>query len=187
MVRNAKTRGVPVTCETAPHYFSLDDSAVRTGNTNAKVNPPLRAKEDVRAVRQGIADGTIDAIATDHAPHTQEDKAGGFAGAAFGLIGFETAYSLGMMYLVHSGLISEGRLEELMSLAPRKILSLGGGLRIGEAADITICDPEEEYIYGPDSVVSKSRNSPFLGGRMRGSVIYTIVDGGIVYDRRSDR
>ena len=186
MIREAKRRGVLVTCETAPHYFSLDDSAVRTGNPNAKVNPPLRSEADVRAIRQGIVDGTIDAIATDHAPHTNEDKSGGFARAAFGLIGFETAYSLGMMNLVHAGLITERRLETLMSTQPRKILALGGGLQEGEPADITICDPEKTYTYDLDSVVSKSKNSPFLGKRMTGCVIYTVVDGRIIYDRYTD-
>lgn len=186
MIRDAKKRGVLVTCETAPHYFSLDDSAVSTGNPNMKVNPPLRSQEDVRAIRQGIADGTIDAIATDHAPHAEEDKAGGFMKAAFGLIGFETAYSLGMMYLVHAGLITEQRLELLMSVRPREILGLGGELEEGETADITICDPEQEYVYDLSSVVSRSKNSPFLGRKMVGRVCYTIVDGGIVYDRYAD-
>lgn len=187
LIRQAKKRGVPVTCETAPHYFSLDDSAVRGGDPNTKVNPPLRSLSDVRAIRQGIADGTIDAIATDHAPHTKEDKAGGFERAAFGLIGFETAYSLAETHLVHAGLISERRLEELLSIKPREILGLGGGLYAGEAADITICDPQAEYVYGPDMVVSRSKNSPFLGRKMTGRVLFTIVDGGIVYDRQTDR
>jgi len=186
LIREAKKRAIPVTCETAPHYFSLDDSAVLSGDTNTKVNPPLRSEPDVRAVRQGLADGTIDAIATDHAPHTKEDKAGGFSKAAFGLIGFETAYSLAEMYLVHAGLISERKLEEMMSIRPREILGLGGSLLEGEIADITICDPKKEYIYDPDSVVSRSKNSPFLGRKMSGCVLYTVVDGGIVYDRQAD-
>ncbi len=186
MIREAKKRGVPITCETAPHYFSLDDSALLSGDTNAKMNPPLRAEKDVRAIRQGIADGTIDAIATDHAPHTQEDKEGGFERAAFGLIGFETAYPLAVMHLVHTGLITHKKLEELLSLRPRKILSLFESLREGEVADITICDPEAVYTYDLESVVSRSKNSPFLGRRMTGCAQYTIVDGGIVYDRHSD-
>lgn len=187
MIREAKKRRAAVTCETAPHYFSLDDSALLSGDTNAKMNPPLRSKEDVRAVRQGIADGTIDVIATDHAPHTREDKEGGFEKAAFGLIGFETAYPLAVMHLVHAGLITHKKLEELLSLRPREILGLPGGLQEGEEADITICDPEAAYTFDIKSVVSRSKNSPFLGRRMTGCAQYTIVDGGIVYDRHSDR
>ena len=187
MIREAKKRGIPVTCETAPHYFSLDDSAIVSLDTNTKVNPPLRSSEDVSAVREAIADGTIDVIATDHAPHTKEDKSGGYGRAAFGLIGFETAFSLGYMHLVKPGIISLKRLEELMSIHPRRILGMGGCLKEGEIADITICDLNKKYLYHKDSVVSRSKNSPFLGLELTGEVVYTIVDGGLRYDRQADR
>jgi dihydroorotase len=187
MIRDAKKRGVRITCETAPHYFSLDDSAILSLDTNTKVNPPLRSAEDVRAILEGIANGTLDVIATDHAPHTREDKSGGYGRAAFGLIGFETAFSLGYMHLVESGLITLRRLEELMSINPRKILGSGGSLKEGEIADITICDLNKKYLYKKESVVSRSKNSPFLGLELKGEVEYTIVDGGLRYDRQADR
>lgn len=186
LIRRAKREGAPVTCETAPHYFSLDDSAILSGDTNTKVNPPIRSAADVAAIKQGIADGTIDAIATDHAPHTAEDKAGGFEKAAFGLIGFETAFSLGYMHLVEPGIISLARLEELMSANPRRILGLGGALAEGEAADIALCNLNETYIYTKDSVVSRSKNSPFINKELKGKAVCTIVNGEVKYDRQAD-
>lgn len=183
LIRRAKKDGISVTCETAPHYFSLDDSAILSGNTNAKVNPPLRTAADVAAIKQGIADGTIDVIATDHAPHTAEDKSGGFEKAASGLIGFETAFSLGFMHLVETGVVPLARLEELMSISPRRILGIGGSLAEGEAADITLCDLKQKYVYTKESVVSRSNNSPFLGMNLKGRAVCTIVNGEVKYDR----
>ncbi len=186
IIRRAKRQGVCVTCETAPHYFSLDDSAILKGDTNAKVNPPLRSAADVAAIKQGIADGTIDAIATDHAPHTEEDKSGGFEKAAFGLIGFETAFSLGYMNLVEPGVITLARLEELMSVTPRRLLKTGGALAEGEPADITLCNLDETYVYAKEGVISRSKNSPFLGMELKGRVVCTIVNGEVKYDRQTD-
>jgi dihydroorotase len=183
LVRQAKGRGVRVTCEVTPHHFTLTEEAVLEHGTNAKVNPPLRSVQDVEAIRAGIADGTIDVIVTDHAPHAPELKAKSLAGGApFGLIGLETSLALALMQLVHTGRISLSRLVSLMSCNPARIINQPlGRLKPGGSADITIFDPQFEWTYRAAEGRSKSRNSPFDGRKLTGAVTATIVGGRIVY------
>jgi len=183
IVREAKARGVKVTCETAPHYFSLTDDAVRGYNTNAKMNPPLREAGDVAAVKIGLADGTIDAIATDHAPHHLDEKESEFNLALNGIIGLETSLSLSLK-LVEEGVLDLGTLVGKMSCSPAKILGIERGtLNAGAAADITVIDPDREWVVTEEGLASKSKNSPWLGEKMKGCAAYTIVGGKIVYKR----
>ncbi|MBR5218616.1 MAG: dihydroorotase [Clostridia bacterium] len=178
LVRAAKKRGVKVTCETCPHYFSLTQEAVRGYNTNAKMNPPLRTDEDVEAIKAGIADGTIDAIATDHAPHHIDEKRCEFVKASNGIIGFETALPLAITYLVREGVITMAQLAERMSVAPANILGLNkGSLAVGKAADITIINPAEQIEVTEENIVSKSKNTPYIGYKLYGKVCYTVVGG----------
>ncbi len=187
LVRDAKKRGVRVTCETGPHYYSITDAEILDGNPNAKVNPPLREETDREAVCRGLADGTIDAIATDHAPHSEEEKAMGIAKAPFGMIGFETAFPLTVTHLFESGIIGLTDIARLLSKRPHEILGRNGGeLKKNTAADIVICDMNEKFVYNKDSVVSKARNSPFLGMELKGRVCYTIRKGNFTYDRQAD-
>jgi dihydroorotase len=185
MVRQAKRRGIRVTCEVTPHHFTLTDEAVLTHGTNAKMNPPLRSAADVEAIRAGIADGTVDAIATDHAPHAPELKAKPLgAGAPFGILGLETALGLALTELVHTGLISMWHLVLLLSSSPARVINRPlGRLQAGGSADITIFNPNLEWIYRVAEGRSKSRNSPFDGRTFRGAVTATIVTGRIVYQR----
>jgi dihydroorotase len=179
LVREAKKRGVNVTCETAPHYFALTDEAVKEYNTNTKVKPPLRGKKDVEALKEGLRDGTIDVVATDHAPHTPEEKEVEYELAPFGMIGLETALPL-LLGLVREGVLSLS--EALMKVTgnPARILSLDGGtLTVGSAADITVIDLEEEMLVEEDSFQSKSRNSPFIGWKLQGIAVLTICGGKI--------
>lgn len=181
LIRSAKKRGVNVTCETCPHYFSLTEEACAGYNTNAKVNPPLRAASDVLAIIEGIADDTIDIIATDHAPHHADEKNIEFSLAANGLIGFETAVPLAVTYLIKPGIITLSKLVEKMSLNPSRILSINkGSLDIGNAADITIIDMNDQMTVDVNKFQSKSRNSPYGGSKLFGAVWATIVDGKIV-------
>lgn len=180
-IRKAKSRGIPVTAETAPHYFMLTDEAVRQWGTHAKMNPPLRSAQDREAVRKGLADGTIDVIATDHAPHATREKAIEFHKAANGIIGLETAVSLGLK-LVQEGVISTTQLIEKMSSNPARILGLKSGLQPGRPADITIIDPDVEYVIDANQFQSLCRNSPFDGWQVRGKPVLTMVDGRIVFE-----
>ncbi len=183
-IRRAKKRGVKVTCETCPHYFSLTEEAVLGYNTNAKMNPPLRTKEDVEAIKAGIADGTIDAIATDHAPHNIDIKRCEFQDAANGIIGLETSLGLSVKYLVKSGLITMSRLIELMSKNPANILGLAkGSLSVGSAADVIIFDADKEYTVDVEKFMSKSKNSPYNGYVLCAKPEYTIVGGKIKVNR----
>lgn len=182
LIRAAKARGVQVTAETTPHYFTLTDEAVEGYNTNAKMNPPLRSEEDRQAIRQGLADDTFDAIATDHAPHSILEKEVEFDRAMNGIIGLETSLPLSLS-LVRDGLIDERRLIELMSVNPARILGLAAGtLSAGTAADITLIDPAVEFTYTEDQVVSKSKNSPFLGWKLQGRAVLTMVGGRITHN-----
>lgn len=185
MVRQAKRRGVRVTCEVTPHHFTLTDEAVLTHGANAKMNPPLRSAADVEAIRAGIADGTVDAIATDHAPHAPELKAKPLGTEApSGVIGLETALGLALTELVHSGLISLWHLVSLMSANPARIIGQPlGRLQVGGAADVTIFNPDLEWTYHVAEGRSKSRNSPFDGRTFRGAATATIIAGRIVYRR----
>uniref|UniRef100_A0A831XKR3 Dihydroorotase n=1 Tax=Geobacter metallireducens TaxID=28232 RepID=A0A831XKR3_GEOME len=183
IIRNAKARGVKVTCETAPHYFTLTDEAVRGYNTNAKMNPPLRTADDVAAVKEALRDGTIDAIATDHAPHHLDEKDVEFNEALNGIIGLETSLPLSLK-LVEEGILSLPALVEKMSLNPAKILGIERGtLKSGAVADVTIIDPNAVWTVEADKLASKSKNSPFLGCEMKGAAAYTIVSGKVVYKK----
>jgi dihydroorotase len=179
-IRDAKKRGVPVTAETAPHYFSLTDASIKDYNTNNKMNPPLRSEQDREAICQGLVDGTIDAIATDHAPHSIIEKAVEFDQAANGIIGLETAVPLGLK-LVEAGIIDITDLIEKMSKNPARILGLKTGLEIGKTADITIIDPEISYRIDADRFQSLSRNTPFDGWDVKGRAVLTMVGGKIVF------
>lgn len=180
LIRRAKAQGCRVTAETAPHYFTLTEDAVGLYNTCAKMNPPLRTHDDVAAIIAGLQDGTIDAIASDHAPHSEMEKEVEFDQAANGIIGLETSLPLALR-LVHEGILPVGRLVELMSVNPAKILGVtGGSLADKMPADITIIDPEREFTYTKESVVSKSNNSPFLDWQFKGAAVMTIVGGQIM-------
>jgi len=180
VIRNAKARGVQVTCETAPHYFTLTDEAVRGYDTNAKMNPPLRTEEDRLAIHEGLADGTIDAIATDHAPHHLDEKDIEFNLALNGIIGLETSLPLSLA-LVADGVLTLPALVEKMSCAPARILGLDRGtLKPGTVADITVIDPESEWTVEAENLSSKSKNSPFIGWNLKGRAAYTILAGKIV-------
>ena len=187
MVRQAKRRGLRLTCEVTPHHFALTDEAVLAHGSNAKMNPPLRSAVDVEAIRAGIVDGTIDAIATDHAPHSADLKAKPLeAGAPFGIIGLETALALALTELVHTGIISMWHMISLLSANPARIINQPlGRLRVGGAADVTVFDPNLSWTYRASEGRSKSRNTPFDGHTFRGAVTATIVTGRVVYRRKT--
>lgn len=171
-----------ITCETAPHYFSATDDFILTGDPNAKMNPPLRSERDRQAVIEALQDGTIDAIATDHAPHSPQEKDTSFAKAPFGIIGFETALPLAITNLSTPGHLTLEQIVRLMSSAPREIAGLPGGrIAEGQPADIVLCDVDASYVYKPEMVVSKSRNSPFFGSTLRGRTIRTLRGGRTVW------
>ncbi len=181
LIRRAKSRGCPVTAETAPHYFSLTEEAIGLYDTSAKMNPPLRSAEDVAAIKEGLRDGTLDVIATDHAPHSNLEKEVEFSRAANGIIGLETAVPLALR-LVNEKIIDEKRLVELLAINPAKIIGVtGGSLVDGGLADITVIDPQRTFTYQREMIVSKSRNSPFIDWQFKGKAVLTIVDGRIVY------
>ncbi len=182
IIRSAKKRGVKVTCETAPHYFSLTEEAVEGFNTLAKMNPPLRTEEDRKAIIEGLKDGTIDCIATDHAPHSVLEKECEFDRAANGIIGLETAVPLGLR-LVKKGHLSPMKLFELMTVGPCKVIGLEKrGILPGELADITVIDPDCPFMVTPENLQSKSHNSPFLGKTLYGRAILTLFEGRSVFD-----
>ena len=180
-IRDAKARGISVTAETAPHYFTITEKAVIESGTHAKMNPPLRSEADREAIREGLADGTIDAIATDHAPHSSKEKDVAFGLAANGIVGLETSVSLSLK-LVQDGVLSLSRLVEKMSTNPARILGLNNGLRVGQAADITIIDPELAYTVNSVNFQSLSRNTPFEGWQLKGRPVFTLVGGRVVYE-----
>jgi dihydroorotase len=180
-VRAAKARGLKVTAEATPHHFSLTDEVVAGYDPDTKMYPPLRSPEDLAAVRAGLADGTLDAIATDHAPHSPVEKDVEFDRAANGVIGLETALALGMR-LVAERVVSPRRLVELFTTGPARALGLPGGtLRRGSAADLTLVDPNAEWTVDPSRLLSRSKNTPFKGWRLKGQVKLTAVAGRIVY------
>lgn len=183
IIKNAKARGVQVTCETAPHYFTLTDDAVRGYNTNAKMNPPLREAGDLKAIKAGIKDGAIDVIATDHAPHHLDEKDVEFNVALNGIIGLETSLPLSLR-LVDEKVLDIKALVEKMSLNPARILGIDrGSLKAGAVADVTIIDPNREWVVETEQLESKSRNTPFMGQKMKGAAVYTVVGGKVVYKR----
>ena len=184
MIRDAKKRGVKVTCETCPHYYFFTQDEVRKSGTNAKMNPPLRTEEDKQAIIKGLQDGTIDAIITDHAPHAQEEKEQDLSKAPNGIIGFETALPATITALVDKGHLSYLDMVRLMSYGPAKVLKLDKGeIKVGAIADLTIFDPNKEYEYKEEMIVSKSKNTPFIGKTLKGQVKYTVVSGRIVFEQ----
>jgi len=182
MIAKAKKKGIGITAETAPHYFALSEEATFDYDTNKKMNPPLRSKADVQAIKQGLRDGTIDTIASDHAPHTENEKEIEFDRAEFGVIGLETELAVGISELVETGLLSWKDFVGKVSFNPARILGLKKGtLAIGADADIIVVSADKEWIVGKEGFVSQSKNSAFLGRRLKGLVDYTICAGRIAY------
>lgn len=181
LVRKAKAAGLKVSCETAPHYLVLTDMDLQEEG-RFKMNPPIRSAADRDALRRGIQDGTIDVLATDHAPHSAEEKSRGLAGSAFGIVGLETSFPILYKYLVKKEIISLERLVELMSVLPGKLFGLGGTIAVGQPADIAILDLEAEYTIDPATFLSKGHATPFEGWQVQGRNVLTLVDGKVVYD-----
>jgi dihydroorotase len=182
LVRDAKARGVRLTAEVAPHHFMLTEEAVNGYDTNAKMNPPLRTRDDVQVVREALRDGAIDAIATDHAPHASQEKEQEFAAAPNGVVGLETAFAL-TMALVDDGLLSLERAVAALTIGPARAFNLAKGtLAPGADADVVVVDPKTAWTVDPTRFKSKSRNSPFGGWKVKGRVLYTIVGGRIVHE-----
>ncbi len=182
LIRDAKKAGVKVTAETCPHYFSVTDEIVTGFDTNTKVNPPIREDVDKQAILEGLKDGTLDCIVTDHAPHHINDKNVEYNAAAFGISGIETSFGFAITYLYKAGVLSLPEIAEKMSAAPARILGLDGGELVeGGVADIMIADLNESFVVDPANFVSKGKNSPFGGYKLDGVVKYTLVDGEIKY------
>jgi len=181
MVREAKARGIRVTAEACPHHFLLTEEAVREFNTNAKMNPPLRSRKDVEAVKAGLKDGTIDVIATDHAPHAAFEKEREFDYAPFGIVGLETAWGLALV-LVEEGVLTVEQVVSALTIQPARAFGLAKGtLAVGADADVTIVDPEAQWVVDPGQFKSKGRNTPFAGWKLKGRVVSTLVGGRVVH------
>ena len=182
LIRDAKRAGIKVTAETCPHYFAATDDIIRSYDTNTKVNPPIREEKDRQAILEGLQDGTLDCIVTDHAPHHADDKNVEYAMAAFGISGIETSFGFAMEYLYKTGVLTLPQIAEKMSYQPAQILGLDGGeLAEGKAADFTIANVGEEWTVDSSKFVSKGKNTPFNGYKLSGVVKYTVVDGEIKY------
>ena len=180
IVRQAKAKGVKVTCETAPHYLAFTDLDVQEDG-RFKMNPPIRSYQDRAALIQGIKDGTIEIIATDHAPHSEEEKAKGLQGSNMGVVGLETSFGAMYTYMVKTGEITFEKLVQLMSINPREIFGLPAGIKIGEKADLVLVDTAMEYTVNPKKFVSKGRSTPFEGKKLYGRVLMTVYKGEDVY------
>ncbi len=182
MIRDAKKAGIKVTAETCPHYYSVTDEIIRTYDTNTKVNPPIREEIDKQAILEGLKDGTLDCIVTDHAPHHADDKNVEYNQAAFGISGIETSFGFAVKYLYKAGVLTLNEIADKMSYNPAQILGLDGGeIKEGGVADLMIADLDEKWTIDPDKFVSKGKNNPFKGMELEGVVKYTIVDGEIKY------
>lgn len=182
LIRAAKKRGISVTAEVTPHHLALSEEALSTYDSRFKMNPPLRSQRDLEALREGLADGTIDAVATDHAPHSLAEKEVGLVQAPFGVVGLETALAVLLTELVHRGALSMPKLIEALTVRPARVLGLSGGtLAPGSDADVTLFDPQADWVVEPGSFVSKSQNSPFLGWHLKGRVTDVWVGGRPVY------
>lgn len=186
LIRTAKSDGLKITCEVTPHHLILTDEDIQDFNTNKKINPPLRSKEDREALIKAVLDGTIDAFATDHAPHTHEEKSRSIVEAPFGIIGFETALGVYLEVFYHTKKLSPLQFIKILTVNPASILNIPrGSISIGDIADITIIDPEFSWTYDVNSSFSKSRNSPFHMRKFKGKAICTIVNGKIVYEHKN--
>lgn len=182
LIRRAKAEGVKVTCEATPHHLTLTEEAVVGYDTNAKMNPPLRTKEDVEALLEGLKDGTIDVIASDHAPHSIDEKDVEFDKASFGIVGLETSLGLILTHIVGKGKLDLGQAIEKMTIGPARALGIdAGSLTIGKPADITVIDPDLEWTVDKNKFFSKGRNTPFHGWKLKGRVVLTMVGGKIIY------
>ena len=185
IIRAAKADGVKVTAETCPHYFILTDDIITDFNTNTKVSPPVREERDRQAIIEGLKDGTLDCIVTDHAPHSKKDKEVEYNLAAFGMSGIETSFALSYTYLVRSGALTLPELMCRMSLAPASVLGLEGGeIKVGAPADLAVVDLEEKYVIDGEKFFSKGKNTPFNGYEVYGRVCMTFVDGDIKFDNK---
>ena len=185
IIRKMKKKGAPITCGTCPQYFALTEDEVLTQGALARVDPPLRTRKDIQAIVAGLKDGTIDAIASDHAPHSPEEKARPLSRAPSGMIGLETSLALTLTQLYHTGKMGLPDIIRRMSTNPSHILRLHRGhMSLGVTADLTIFDPDEEWTIDPEQFASKARNTPFAGRRVKGKVKYTIVKGRIIYQDR---
>jgi dihydroorotase len=183
MIRQAKARGVRVSAEATPHHLLLTDEAVEGYRTEAKMNPPLRAELDRQAVLQGLADGTLDVLATDHAPHHYDEKEQAFEDAPFGIVGVETAFGLAYTHLVLAGVLDLPALIDRMSVTPARVMGLPGGtLLVGSPADVTVFDPDATWTVEPRKFLSKSRNTPFSGWELTGKPTMTVVEGKVVWE-----
>ena len=182
LVRKAKARGLKVTCETGPHYLTMCGMEIKEEG-RFKMNPPIRSAADRDALVAGLQDGTIDVVATDHAPHTAEEKSRGLERSAMGVVGLETSFAVIYTKLVRQGIISLEKAVDVMAEAPRKIFNLGGGLCEGEAADITVFDLEKEFTVDPSTFLTKGRSTPFEGWHLQGECCLTLVDGRIAYEK----
>ena len=181
LVRQAKAKGLPVTCEVAPHHFTLTEEACRNYDTNAKMSPPLRTHEDLELIKEGLRDGTIDIIATDHAPHDLADKQMEFSKACFGIVGLETALRL-TLKMVDEKVITLQKAVDLLTQQPCRLFNLNkGNLGVGKDADIVIFNPKTQYTIEPEKFKSRSKNSPYKGWKVRGKVLHTLVAGKTVY------
>jgi dihydroorotase len=182
LIAAAKAEGLPVTGEVCPHHFAMTDEEIVADDSNFKMNPPLRSRRDVDALIEGLKNGTMDCISTDHAPHTAEEKAKPIDKAPFGIVGSETAVALTITHLVHPGYLTPLQMVEKMSYNPARVLGIDrGSLAVGKAADVVIIDPEEDYVIDPETFLSKGKNTPFGGKHVYGRVRYTLVDGRVVY------
>jgi len=182
IIRKMKKKGVPITCETCPQYFTLTEDEILTQGSMARINPPLRTRRDVEEIIRGLQDGTIDAIATDHAPHSKEEKSRPLEKAPSGMVGLETSLAVTLTALYHTGKMDLSAILRKMTVNPAAILRVPGGrLAIGADADVTIFDPDEAWVVDPDQFASKARNTPFVGREVKGKVKYTIVGGEVIY------
>ena len=188
MVREAKDEGLKVTAEVCPHHFTLCEEDIPGNDANYKMNPPVRSREDLEALRTGLHEDVFDVISTDHAPHSAEEKAGGFEKSPFGIVGSETAVALTITELVDKGVITPMQMAAKMSWNPAKILGIDkGSLKVGKTADITIIDPEAEYTIDVNQFASKGKNTPFHGWKVKGKVMRTIVAGKTVYNAEDEK
>lgn len=186
LIRDAKARGVNVTCETCPHYFIYNHEKLLTKNANYRMNPPLREEEDRLAVLEAIQDGTIDCIVTDHAPHSKEEKAD-FIKAPNGVVGLETSFAASLTYLYHTGIIDLKKIIELMSENPRKLLNLEvEQIKVGKKVNLALVDLNKKWVVDPEKLHSKSKNTVFSGEEFKGKNIYTIINGKVVYDEKGE-